>query len=288
MTYISSPKLSKPPGFNTENAILQVGQPVINQDFKHVVFKFLGGSAIIFKNCDFSFSRFTDVYFRDCSFENCIFTGSKFSDSNLRDCTFANCQFNYVEFKNTEIPWEEIKLNLPSLPNVRERLLRSLRKNQESLGDRRSIKPILTEEIKALNEYYEKALDFSNPYYSNKYNTPQKRFQLTLDKRLNDLSWYLWGHGEFTSHIFFSTCGFLVLITLITIVTHLPTYLSPVQPYCGPNVLSIFMQVLNVFLGVSTEQISYIPHPLKLIILLTRYVVLSLYVSTLARRHSWR
>lgn len=270
--------------------IIESNQIICGKDFTHVNFEFVGANNIEFINCNFSFSRFKDVYFRNCSFVNCRFIGSKWSDSNFTRINLTKCDLSYVEFKNVHLESTQVIKNLPKEPNVKQKLLQNLRKNFESRGERESIKKILKYEIDASHEYYEDAITNKNSYYSKEYNTPYKRIKLRIEKYKHKFFWYSWGHGEFPFRIFLMAFALLILCSAFQSFTNLNFQAIPAEVV--DYILNQFGRILFIFLGIKEEPIFNSLGEVNIIVRATviviRYSAVGMFISALTRRYSWR
>lgn len=237
------------------------------------------------QSCDFKYSTFNGVYFKGAKFTNCDFTGARFKDCNLKDCVFIGCNFKYTEFNTTHIPTAEILLNLPSWLNVRRDLMKSLRKNAESVGDTHGTKVFIREEIKADKEYCREAWKQTQPYYREKYPNLFTRLKFFLRACGFALDNFFWGHGEYPQNlvrfilITVFTLSFVVLFTVPNLSLESTSVTSFLNLYCDSVIAT-----LCSFLGVVPSQgLPTVPEYLRLVLALFRYVALGFFTTSLFR-----
>ncbi len=164
---------------------------------------------------------FVDVYLRLANFTEVDFTGTTFRNCNLDRATFRRCNLSYCRFEHTLVDPREIEACLPPQPNLRRDLARNLRKNFESLGDRKSADIFLTHEINAEENELWARFRGSTAYYRDKYGNIERASALGRFTGLK-LSGLVWGYG-------YRICRLLVSYMIITIALSLAGYFLGLQ-----------------------------------------------------------
>ncbi|MDN7892971.1 pentapeptide repeat-containing protein [Burkholderia cepacia] len=250
----------------------------------------ISAKDVIFEGCNFQFCVFNGAYFRKAQFKNCDFTGAKFKDCNFRDCILSGSKFNYAQFSNTLISTKELLLNSPSWLNVRREFMMSLRKNSESVGDVESAKIFIREELKAARKYCQEGWRHQGAYYKEKYPKISNRAVLFGQSVGYGLDWWFWGHGEYPAKL-----GRFILVALlisgaITLAfdNRVSVDMTPVSAFLRTYGLST-VSATCTFLGVSADGgLPAVPEPLRIALVLFRYVALGFFTSSLFRRLSRR
>lgn len=260
-------------------------ESITGKSFQHFQFKNTGAKRITFKDCNFHYCFFERAYFHCCQFVNCKFIGARFVDCNFRGASFDSCDFEYATFKSTLIDGHELLKNLSARPNVRRELLLTLRLNAESIGDAKSVKIFVREELAASREHLKKARQAKEEYYASKYSSLPKRIQVYGESLKVWLDWNLWGHGEYPWRILRTVIIGLVLASGFRIVeSGVITDSLPIGKAIS-TIISHFMDVTKTFVGIVPNDF---PSGLAAILSLFRYIVLGLFISVLYRRLSKR
>ena len=154
----------------------------------------LGLKKANFQNCRIKQSIIKDCYLREAEFINVDFTGSRFINCNLERAKFKSCNFRYVTFSGCRINLQEILGSSPSESNLLRDFLRELRRNEESMGERRKADSILIKEIHAEREAYFQEFLAKTSYYKDKATLESRFFALwkLMRSLLDD---FIWGHG---------------------------------------------------------------------------------------------
>lgn len=260
---------------------------VEGRDFKHYQFIDIGAREVEFINCDFSYAVIERSYFYKARFTNCKFVGARFHGCNFRSATFTMCDFRYAYFSETVVTAKEIINNLPDWHNIRMELLRVLRVNAASVGDYRSEKLLIKEELNAEREHLRRARVLKEQYYTKKYKSTPKRVEIWFRSVLFWLDGVLWGHGE---NFLAPVASTLMLIALTA------GYIAFQKE--GASLQSVndafsswgreFFTVLFAFLDVDTNTL-FGSHPyICSVVVLVRYVFLGLIVAALYRRVAHR
>lgn len=166
----------------------------------------------------------------------------------------------------------------------------SLRKNAESVGDVESAKMFIREELKAARKYCQEGWRHQGLYYKKKYPRISDRFLLFLESVGYGFDWYFWGHGEYPAKL-----GRFILISLliaaaVTLVFDEAISLNttPVNTFLHAYAEAT-IAVICTFLGVSRDAaLPSVPEPLRISLVLFRYVALGFFTSSLFRRLSRR
>lgn len=249
--------------------------PITNTDFRAGHILDCGAKSQIFRGCDFSFCLIEYSYFRNCKFENCKFNGTRFISSNLNGATFTQCRFDYSKFVNTEIDHAQIKSQMPSYPNVRRILLRSLRTNATSIGRADDASKFYVMEMDTECEHFNKVAFPTDSWYTEKYSARERLKAFgTLCFRRIERTW--WGYGEAPVSLLTTTAVLVLSISLLTTGTQ----------ECDFRTSLIF--VLGSAIGVSVSGLK-LPDTqgiqiISLISGLVGFITLSLFVAILLRR----
>lgn len=263
---------------------------VIAINFTSHDFSNISAKDVIFEGCNFQFCTFNGAYFRKAQFKNCDFTGAKFRDCNFRDCILSGSKFNYTQFTSTLISTKELLLNLPTWLNVRRELMMSLRKNSESVGDVESAKIFIREELKAARKYCQEGWRHQGAYYKEKYPKILDRANLFAQSIGYGLDWWFWGHGEYPAKL-----GRFILFSLLISGAIILGFDNRISMNITP--VSVFLRTYGTstvaatctFLGVSPDVgMPVVPEPLRITLVLFRYIALGFFTSSLFRRLSRR
>ncbi|MXO92712.1 hypothetical protein GRI62_03705 [Erythrobacter arachoides] len=259
-------------------------ETVENRDLRYRQFDDFNGAESTFKSCNFSFSIFSRAYFHNAKFENCSFIGCRFSECNFRGAEIYSCDFKYARFQNCLIESRDIIPSLPPEPNLRRELLQNLRVNAIQLGSTDEVRAYTLEEISAELEHYKRALFGYDRYYQRKYPTSLDKIIVLIKLISHAISGFFWGHGERPFKLLLSVIILLILASFVNWFSYEPDSSLGDIFYGG----SIFLQTLNVFLGIGDafDQAGY-----KLVnyaIVLMRYVYIGLLVTVAMRSITYR
>lgn len=187
---------------------------IVNENFQYFIFtRLVANKYTRFVNVDFSYCIFDNAYMRNCVFDNCKFIGCKFAGSNFLSSNFVKCNFEYANFEKTFVDVDSIVDNLSESPNLRHRMLKSLRVNFQQLGDIDAVNRMILLELDA-SEQYLRLASFSDKEYILKKHGGFKKRTLALLRLINFHFFNLiWGNGEKIQNLIL----FFVFI-LITIV----------------------------------------------------------------------
>ena len=159
---------------------------------------------------------FDDVYGRNAEFENVDFTGSTFRNCNFKKAKFNGCTFKYCKFYNTELPVSEIIRCLPTEPNLREELSKSLKVNFSQLGDKKNSDKFLDLEIKAQQVEMFEIFKSRTKYYKERYDQID-RIEYLLKYLFSRAGGLIYGHGFKIQRLVFSFLVFILFLSLFLI-----------------------------------------------------------------------
>ncbi|WP_082920150.1 pentapeptide repeat-containing protein [Halomonas caseinilytica] len=209
-----------------------------------------------------------DCYFRNCEFIDCDFTGAHISSSNFQGAKFEGCNFSYATFEKTEIELDVITHNLPPYENLKRDLARSIRTNYESIGNYDGVNAAILVELSATLEHYRKAAFSAEAHYRRKHKGLNrakyagKYFGFwILDK--------LWGNGERPWRLVWTALCVWLLGTIYGI-------WGVGLPISG----AIATSASEFVLGSGSE----LGKTVGIILALTRYLVLGMFLASLVKR----
>lgn len=242
------------------------------------------GKSVEFRQCDFSRSLISRCYFHRAKFINCNFTGACFSDTNLRGAAFVQCKFEYAQFKNTLVDAGPMLDNMPAWENVRRELLRSLRKNAESIGEMADVRKYFYAEMDASAEHWRSAFRQTTGYYKQHYSGWSSSLNSLMKLTTLKISKWFWGYGDSPAKLLTSVTVWVLLLSIV-----LSSVLD--APHGGWNATQSSHLCANtwlVFLGVSSPLSAELDSWLLALIHLSRYVFLGLLASVAIRRYTRR
>lgn len=164
--------------------------------FNRCKFTDLGLRYATISECRFVRCTFKSTYLRDAKFERSDLTGSEFYRCNLDKATFSNCKLWYVEFRECELNYDAILSDsvLPQEINQKRRLLRSLRINAYSMGERHIAERIHLLELKAERQESWEVFSGSSEYFRAKAGAYGK-FKALCSWVWNHAENFVWGFG---------------------------------------------------------------------------------------------
>ena len=256
----------------------QFEETAVGIDFNNCRLEWARGKKITFKKCNFSSSLIKNCYFHKAHFIECDFTGALFQDSNFRGATFDQCKFEYAQFRGTLIEANQLLKNLPSWENTRRELLRSLRKNAESIGEVEEVRRYFWCEMEAGIEHWRAASKGVAGYYLDHYPGPWGRFTSFYRWLVLVVSKWAWGHGDSPLKLVCSTLAWLVLLSFMA------------QPCIdgSPEFIEILTSILATLLGVPLTNTLALPQWVLLIAGASRYLFLGLFATVFVRRFARR
>lgn len=234
------------------------------------------GKEVIFKNCNFSHSQIKNCYFHRSRFENCNFTGCVFLDSNFRGAIFINCDFKYAFFKGTLVDSHKVIANRHIWPNASRDLIRSLRKNAESLGDVEDARACLFAEMDASEEHWIQVKKGVTWYYTDHYTKIDKFIKAPYKLLGLRASRLVWGYGE-------SPFRLVVSIALLLVANSLARSLV----YEDPTFFDCLARTIEIFIGTPGNNPEF-PRWWTISIVFVRYFTIGLLASVIYRRFSRR
>jgi hypothetical protein len=251
------------------------GHEVSGQDFSNCRIEWCRGKRTSFKGCKFTHAVLRNCYLHQAHFENCDFTGCSFSETNLRGATFIGCDFRYASLRATAIEGKQILKNLPYWENARRELLRSLRKNAESLGDLEDVRRYLRAEMDASAEHWRSALRAVTPYYQSHY--PGAHGKIAAATRLCGVkvSKWFWGYGESPTRLMSSTILWSIFVTALVVHNF----------NAWPSALKFTWATL---LGFHVDAGASVGFWFTLLIAASRYIFIGLFATVFVRRFARR
>lgn len=158
---------------------------IINENFQYFIFtRLVANKYTRFVSVDFSYCIFDNAYMRNCVFDNCKFIGCKFIGSNFLSSNFVKCDFEYANFEKTLVDVDSIIENLSNSPNLKHRMLKSLRVNFQQLGDTDAVNRMILLELSA-SEQYLRLASFSDKEYILKKHGGFKKRTVALLRLIN-------------------------------------------------------------------------------------------------------
>lgn len=149
-----------------------------------------------FKEAQFSgrltHSRLERCYLRKASFRGLDLTGTTFVKCNLDHAVLSSCKLDYVVIDDCDVDYRSFLENLPPQPNLRRRLLRSLRVNAATRRDVEE-RDLLLAELRAERDELRNTFLGSNAYFRSKPALVRVRaFGLWMAHQFQRA---LWGYG---------------------------------------------------------------------------------------------
>ena len=167
-----------------------------NKTIQRWVWVNVSAKRACFVGCDFSYTSFVNCYFRGAAFLDCDFTGCRFVDCNFSESSIDGCKLRYTRWEKTEIRRSTLLGNLPTEPNLAQKLLIQLRLNASSTGEYDDARQYLHEAEKRSRAHFIEIMKCRQDYYRNKYALSIERV-LAPARYLKSLTnKILWGYGE--------------------------------------------------------------------------------------------
>lgn len=233
--------------------------------------------AVGLKFVDVSFKQsiIQESYFRNCIFTNCDFTGANISQTNFQGSNFIGCTFNYTNFQGTQIGIAPLNRNLPGWENIKMKLAKNLRMNYASIGDYNGVNFAISVELSATMEHLRKAAFSREAYYRGKEEYSGGGRILCIFRFI----WFwlldkLWGNGEKPVRMFISIPLLLLVIATTCTLVLGQSFATSVKE----SSTVFFVGGASHVLGLYTSSV----------IIILRYIVIGLFVSSLVRRLSRR
>jgi len=181
---------------------------------RRCVFVRLGMKQAEFHGCAFLQSIFEDCYLRKASFINVDFTGSLFKDCNFERATFQSCSLRYARFQHCLLNVKEMLGSLPTEPNLRYQLLRSIIQNERDMGHKKVVDELTVAAIRTEKEELRNRVTARSSYYKNRY-TVFGRFRSFIQLLILLLSDAMWGCGLKIRRLLISGASFIVLMAVV-------------------------------------------------------------------------
>lgn len=264
------------------------GPKIIERDFKKYQFEEVGAKGVTFEECDFSYSTFLRVYFRNASFIKCRFTGCDFEHCNLRGAKFSQCDFSYATFGRTHVDPDDLFTQLPKRPNVRREFAQVLGRNAESMGNGEAALQCFWFQMEQTQQYLLEAAEGREEYYKRKYPGFWNRVAFRFSYWSHVFSSVFWGHGESPLRLLRATSAILLLVALIFVFQSPSFEGPPVTEDPATAIGFAIAHTLLLMLGLTTEK--FVPGTdfgafLFGLGALTGYVLFGLFIVTLTRRY---
>ena len=158
-----------------------------------------------FANISFKKACVKDTTFLDCAFIGCYFRRAEITSSRFIGCTFVDCNFSHIaikscdfkysSFRGCQLPFSEILHCMPSEPNLREELARSLYLASSELGLSGDARRYRMEEIRAREDSYWAAVVGESSWYREHFDW-FARVRVFFLLVLSLLNRWLWGYGQ--------------------------------------------------------------------------------------------
>jgi hypothetical protein len=169
---------------------------------------------VTFKAGAIQHCRFEYVNLRYAVFDRVNLTGSWFVACNLEHARFENCVLWYVVFERCELNYESILRSIPPENNIRRRLLRVLRINAASMGEKEWADRILLLELQAEREHLRDAVRHASNYYKERYDAVD-RVIAALKLAGHYVRFLVWGYGLYVSRLMLSATALLLLLSTL-------------------------------------------------------------------------
>ena len=183
----------------------------------------LGMKRARFQGCQFLHSIFEDCYLRGATFVNVDFTGSLFKDCNFERARFHSCSLRYARFQRCLLSIREILGSLPTEPNLRYQVLRSLIQNEREMGNKEVADELTVAAIRVQKEELRYRVLARSSYYKDRYDNSDRLLSLVrlLTLLLSDA---IWGCGLKIGRLLISGAGCIVVMALAIVCFSLPYY----------------------------------------------------------------
>jgi hypothetical protein len=284
----STPNVPLAPGDNPEKTVTRTAlQDAQEISYQHFHLTDVGAKGTHLKKVDFAYTVITRGYFHNAIFEECSFVGAHLIDCNFRQATLINCDFRYAHISGTRITTEQVLRNLPDEPNIRSELLQILRTNAQELGDTKSARAYILQELAARREHWRRAWRPNGNYYRKKYGGLRNQTLVLLRYIGLSLDSLLWGHGEKVWKIVIPISALIVFAAIISTIAGSSGTTDTVAEVTGRFCDALIYHVSG-FLEVASD--SQVPTPLWLhwLIAIGRFLTFGVVVSVLFRRLSHR
>jgi hypothetical protein len=170
---------------------------------------------VTFRTGSIQHCRFEHTNLRRATFDRINLTGSRFVACNLEHANFEGCTLWYVVFEQCEINYNSVLRSIPSENNIRRRLLRVLRINAESMGEKSWADAILLLELAAEREDLWDAARHASAYYRERYDVLDRAIA-GIKLGAHYLRFWLWGYGLYLSRLALSATAAVVLLATLT------------------------------------------------------------------------
>ncbi len=158
---------------------------------------------------------FRDCYLHSVKFDGVDLMGSEFWNCNLRYATFDRCKMWFVTFHGCDLDYDHLISCLPpekSEPNMRVRILRSLRENATGRGESAIADHLLLFELSAERRHLLNLVLIAGDYY--KKFTPGQRISALVSLVLHYLQLGIWGYGLRVKNLMISALVLVLIFAL--------------------------------------------------------------------------
>lgn len=157
-----------------------------------------------FANVSFLNARVRDTSFTDCTFLSCYFRGTTFTNVTFAACRFIDCEFprvtlsgctfRYGRFVRCFIDFEAMEHSLPSEPNLRQQLARTMSIAAARAGESAESRAYRLCELRARDSDWIAAIKGQTPWYRDHFDGYQ-RVGLAFRLAGSFLNRHLFGYG---------------------------------------------------------------------------------------------
>ena len=171
------------------------GQTVTDGYFAHCTFANVSFKATTLERTRFIDCLFVSAYFRRTAVTGCSFSGCRFVDCEFPNISVSTSRFQYCRFRQCYIPYSQLKLNMPSEPNLRKELAHNLAVETETMGFYDEATAYRWDEIRSHESNLSLAVRGATVWYQKHYDLPM-RVLSAIRLVASVLNRHLWGYGE--------------------------------------------------------------------------------------------
>jgi len=138
---------------------------------------------------------FINAYFRRTTVAGCVFSGCRFVDCDFPKMSLSGSRLQYCKFQGCYIPYSQLRLNMPTEPNLREEIAHDLAVETDRMGAYSESTDFRWEEIRSHELNLSLAVRGATEWYRTHYDLSMR---LICAVRLvsSMLNRHLWGYGE--------------------------------------------------------------------------------------------
>jgi hypothetical protein len=138
---------------------------------------------------------FTSSYFRRAVVAGCTFSGCRFVDCDFPKTSVSGSRFQYCRFKGCYITYSQLRLNMPSEPNLRQEIAHNLAIETERMGFYAESADFRWDEIQSREQDLLLVIRGATEWYKKHYDLPLRA--LACIRLISSiLNRHLWGYGE--------------------------------------------------------------------------------------------